>query len=44
VAKTKEWIAKPQIKEIPALRRILVENLAAVERAIAAQARDAEDN
>jgi len=44
VAKTKEWIAKPQIKEIPALRRILVENLAAVERALAAQARDAKDN
>ncbi|MEY4320815.1 MAG: hypothetical protein RLZZ471_756 [Actinomycetota bacterium] len=44
VRKTKEWIAKPQIKEIPALRRILVENLAAVERALAAQARDAKDN
>ena len=42
--KTKEWIAKPQIKEIPALRRILIENLAAVERALAAQARDAKDN
>jgi aminopeptidase N len=42
--KTKEWIAKPQIKEIPALRRILVENLAAVERAIAAQSRDAKDD
>jgi aminopeptidase N len=44
VDKTKEWIAKPQIKEIPALRRILVENLAAVERALSAQARDAKDN
>ncbi len=44
VKKTKEWIAKPQIKEIPALRRILVENLAAVERALAAQARDSKDN
>jgi aminopeptidase N len=43
VAKTKEWIAKPQVKEIPALRRILVENLAAVERALSAQARDAKD-
>ncbi len=42
--KTKEWIAKPQIKEIPALRRILIENLAAVERAIAAQSRDAKDD
>jgi aminopeptidase N len=44
VRKTKEWIAKPQVKEIPALRRILVENLAAVERALAAQARDSKDN
>jgi len=44
VKKTKEWIAKPQIKEIPALRRILVENLAAVERALAAQKRDSKDN
>jgi aminopeptidase N len=44
VAKTKEWIAKPQVKEIPAMRRILVENLAAVERALAAQARDSKDN
>ncbi|MEN9749681.1 MAG: hypothetical protein RL149_759 [Actinomycetota bacterium] len=40
-AKTREWIAKPQIKEIPALRRIMVENLAAVDRALAAQKRDA---
>ena len=39
-AKTREWIAKPQIKEIPALRRIMVENLAAVDRALAAQKRD----
>jgi aminopeptidase N len=44
VKKTKEWIAKPQLKEIPALRRILVENLAAVERALAAQKRDSKDN
>lgn len=43
VAKTRAWIAKPQIKEIPALRRILVENLAAVERALTAQARDEQD-
>ncbi|MFM1796061.1 MAG: hypothetical protein RLZZ340_738, partial [Actinomycetota bacterium] len=39
-AKTREWIAKPQIKEIPALRRIMIENLAAVDRALAAQKRD----
>ena len=38
--KTREWIAKPQIKEIPALRRIMIENLAAVDRALAAQKRD----
>ncbi|MFM6963488.1 MAG: aminopeptidase N [Micrococcales bacterium] len=40
VAKTRAAIASPAIKEIPALRRILVENLAAVERALVAQARD----
>lgn len=40
-AKTREWISKPQIKEIPALRRIMIENLAAVDRALAAQKRDA---
>jgi aminopeptidase N len=39
-SKTREWIAKPQIKEIPALRRIMIENLAAVDRALAAQKRD----
>ena len=42
-SRTKEWIAKPQIKEIPALRRILVENLAAVERALKARNRDEQD-
>jgi aminopeptidase N len=42
-AKTREWIAKPEIKEIPALRRILIENLAAVDRALAAQKRDEQD-
>ncbi len=42
-SKTREWIAKPEIKEIPALRRILIENLAAVDRAIAAQQRDGRD-
>ena len=39
-AKTREWIGNANIKEIPALRRILVENLAAVERALVAQATD----
>jgi aminopeptidase N len=38
--KTKEWIEKPEIKEIPALRRILVESLSNVERALRAQERD----
>ena len=42
-AKTREWIAKPQIKEIPALRRILVESLSNVERALRAQQLDAEN-
>jgi aminopeptidase N len=39
-SKTREWIARPEIKEIPALRRIMIENLAAVDRALAAQKRD----
>jgi aminopeptidase N len=38
--KTKEWIEKLEIKEIPALRRILVESLSNVERALRAQERD----
>lgn len=37
---TKPWLDKPEIKAIPALRRILVENLANVERALKAQAKD----
>jgi aminopeptidase N len=37
---TSKWIAKDEIVAIPALRRILVENLANVERAIKAQERD----
>ena len=37
---TANWIAKQEIVAIPALRRILVENLANVERAIKAQERD----
>lgn len=38
--KTAAWIERDEIKAIPALRRILVENLANVERAIKAQQRD----
>ena len=37
---TKPWLDKAEIKAIPALRRILVENLANVERALKAQAKD----
>jgi len=37
---TKIWINDPAIKEIPALRRILVESLANVDRALQAQKRD----
>ena len=37
---TAKWIDKEEIVAIPALRRILVENLANVERAIKAQERD----
>jgi aminopeptidase N len=37
---TKIWINDPEIKEIPALRRILVESLANVDRALQAQKRD----
>ena len=39
-AKTRAAIATPEIAEIAALRRILVEGLSNVERALAAQARD----
>ena len=38
--KTREWIDHPEIAEIPALRRILVESLSSVERALRAQQRD----
>jgi aminopeptidase N len=41
-SKTREWLDRPEIVEIPALRRILVENLANVERALKAQKRDLE--
>ena len=39
--KTSKWIEKPEIKAIPALRRILVEARANVERSLAAQKLDA---
>lgn len=41
VAKTSLWIEKPEINEIPALRRILIEAQSNVERALAAQKFDA---
>ena len=40
VAKTKEFIARPEIAAIPALKRIVIENLANVERALKAQRAD----
>ncbi|MEY4993267.1 MAG: hypothetical protein RIS82_389 [Actinomycetota bacterium] len=41
--KTREWIDRPEIQEIPPLRRILVEGLANVERALKAQSKDLEN-
>jgi aminopeptidase N len=41
--KTSVWIDKPEIKNIPALRRILIEARANVERALAAQKFDSEN-
>ena len=38
--KTRQFIGRPDVSEIPALKRILVENLANVERALSAQAAD----
>ncbi|WKK71388.1 aminopeptidase N [Rathayibacter oskolensis] len=38
---TREWLAANP--EVPALRRLVIENLAGVERALRAQARDAQD-
>jgi hypothetical protein len=38
--KTAAWLERSEIKEIAALHRILLENLANVQRAIAAQNRD----
>jgi aminopeptidase N len=39
-SKTRAWIENPEVKKIPALRRILVESLSNVERALLAQQRD----
>ncbi len=41
--KTREWIDRSEIQEIPPLRRILVEGLANVERALKAQSKDLEN-
>jgi aminopeptidase N len=38
--KTQDWINKPEIKEIPALRRIFIEAKSNVDRALQAQQRD----
>ena len=43
VSETKDFLAKPDIQGKPALRRILIENLANVERALSAQQRDAKN-
>ncbi|MFM7014544.1 MAG: aminopeptidase N [Actinomycetota bacterium] len=40
VSATKAFLEKPEVKEKPALRRIIIENLAAVERALKSQQRD----
>ena len=42
-ATTKNWIDNAEIKQIPALRRILVESLSNVERALKVQQRDLEN-
>jgi aminopeptidase N len=39
-SKTKAFISHPEVAEIPALKRILIENLANVDRALRAQAAD----
>jgi aminopeptidase N len=39
-SRTRSWIDNPEVKAIPALRRILVESLSNVERALAVQRRD----
>jgi aminopeptidase N len=40
LAISREWVSKPEIKAIPALHRILVENVANLERALKVQAMD----
>jgi aminopeptidase N len=40
VAKTRAFIERPEIAAIPAMKRIVVENLANVERALTAQKAD----
>jgi aminopeptidase N len=40
VSETEEFLAKPEVQSKPALRRIIIENLANVERALNAQQRD----
>jgi aminopeptidase N len=43
VSETEAFLAKPEVQSKPALRRIIIENLANVERALAAQQRDAKN-
>jgi aminopeptidase N len=43
VSKTEEFLAKAEVQSKPALRRIIIENLANVERALVAQQRDAKN-
>jgi aminopeptidase N len=43
VSETKAFLARPDIQSKPALRRILIENLANVERALSAQQMDAKN-
>ncbi|MGA1838382.1 aminopeptidase N [Herbiconiux sp. 11R-BC] len=38
---TQAWLDAPENQDVPALRRLIIENLAGVDRALAAQARDA---
>jgi aminopeptidase N len=40
VSETEAFLAKPEVQSKPALRRIIIENLANVERALSAQQRD----
>ena len=40
VSETEEFLATPEVQSKPALRRIIIENLANVERALSAQQRD----